>query len=121
MISHGRAVLAVMLLLAGASVALAHAHLERADPRVGSSVAASPAQVRLWFSERIEPAFSSVQVLDESGRRVDAGDAQVAPSDRKLLLVSVPPLPAGTYRVRWRVVSVDTHVQEGDFTFRVAP
>jgi methionine-rich copper-binding protein CopC len=35
--------------------------------------------------------------------------------------VQVPlnPLGPGTYRVKWRVLSVDTHVTEGDFTFRV--
>jgi methionine-rich copper-binding protein CopC len=28
-------------------------------------------------------------------------------------------LGPGTYRVKWRVLSVDTNVTEGDFTFRV--
>jgi len=33
--------------------------------------------------------------------------------------VSLPPLPNGTYRVFWRVLSVDTHATEGDYTFEV--
>ena len=36
-----------------------------------------------------------------------------------LLQVPLKPLRPGTYRVKWRVLSVDTHVTEGDFTFRV--
>jgi hypothetical protein len=99
----------------------AHAFLERAEPRVGSTVRTPPAQVRLWFTERLEPAFSTLRVVNETGQRVDKEDSQVAPSAPKQLRVSLPPLPVGTYRVRWRVLSVDTHVTEGDFTFRVAP
>jgi len=38
-----------------------------------------------------------------------------------LLRVSLPVLPPGAYRVTWRVLSVDAHVTEGDFTFDVAP
>ncbi|HWT82335.1 MAG TPA: copper resistance protein CopC [Candidatus Methylomirabilis sp.] len=112
---------ALIFLLAGATVAWAHAFLERADPRVGSTVRTSPNQVRLWFTERLEPAFSSVQVVNESGQRVDKGDSQVDPAAPKQLRISLSPLPPGTYKVIWRVLSVDTHVTEGTFTFRVAP
>jgi methionine-rich copper-binding protein CopC len=38
-----------------------------------------------------------------------------------MLRVSLPPLPAGRYTVAWRVLSVDSHVTEGTFSFRVAP
>jgi hypothetical protein len=111
---------AALLLLASAHAG-AHAFLERAEPRVGSTVKAQPAQVRLWFTERLEPAFSWVKVMDGSGEQVDRGDARVDPANTRLLTVSVPPLPPGTYRVIWRVLSVDTHVTEGEFIFRVAP
>jgi methionine-rich copper-binding protein CopC len=33
--------------------------------------------------------------------------------------VSLKPLRPGTYKVSWRVLSVDTHTTEGTFTFRV--
>ena len=111
----------VAFLLAGATGALAHAFLERADPRVGSTVRTPPAQVRLWFTEQLEPAFSSVQVINEGGGRVDKGDSQVDPAAPKQLRISLSPLPPGIYKVIWRVLSVDTHVTEGNFTFRVAP
>ena len=114
----GLAAVAVLLVAAGAG---AHAFLNRTDPRVGSTVKTSPTHVRIWFTERLEPAFSSVRVLDAAGQRVDKGDSQVDPSNLALLRVSLPPLPPGTYKVIWRVLSVDSHITEGDFTFRVAP
>jgi methionine-rich copper-binding protein CopC len=101
--------------------AQAHAFLDHADPRVGSTVRAAPAEVRLWFTQEIEPAFSSVQVSNAAGERVDKSDAHVDRADRTLLQVSIPTLPPGDYKVTWRVVSVDTHVTQGDFTFQVAP
>ncbi len=107
--------------LALASPAGAHAFLDHAGPAVGSTVHGSPAELKLWFTQELEPAFSTVQVLDRNGRRVDKGDPQVDRSNATELWVSLPPLAPGTYRVTWRVLSVDTHVTEGDFTFDVAP
>jgi hypothetical protein len=103
------------------SLAGAHAFLDHATPAVGSAVHGAPAQVRLWFTQQLEPAFSSVRVLDRSGKQVDKGDPQVDRADTMLLQVSLPQLAPGTYRVAWRVLSVDTHVTEGDFTFDVVP
>ena len=98
-----------------------HAFLDRAVPAVGSVVRAPPTEIRLRFTQRLEPAFSSIRVFDRDGRQVDRGDARVDATDPVLLRVSLPVLPPGAYRVTWRVLSVDAHVTEGDFTFDVAP
>jgi methionine-rich copper-binding protein CopC len=103
------------------AIAAAHAFLDHAAPKVGSEVHGSPAEVALWFTQELEPAFSTVRVVDKDGRQVDRGDKHLDSADRSVLRVSLPPLPPGEYRVRWRVLSVDTHVSEGDFTFTVAP
>ena len=105
--------------LAAAAPAAAHAFLDHADPRVGSTLTQAPGSIRLWFTEALEPAFSRVHVLDASGKAVDANDAHVDGSDPTLLTVTLPALAPGTYRVQWRVVSVDTHVTEGDYTFEI--
>jgi copper resistance protein C len=105
--------------LAASAAARAHAFLDRSNPAVGSSVPTSPAAVTLWFTQELEPAFSTVTVTDKSGNRVDIGGAQVDPKDPTELRVPLKPLPPGTYKVAWRVVSVDTHPTEGDFTFEV--
>ncbi|HEX3096976.1 MAG TPA: copper resistance CopC family protein [Usitatibacter sp.] len=99
--------------------AFAHAFLEHAEPRVGSKVDHAPGEVTLRFSESLEPAFSTVEVLDAAGHRVDRNDRKVDPKDAAVMRVSVPPLGPGKYRVKWRALSADTHVTQGDFTFEV--
>lgn len=98
----------------------AHAHLERTLPVAGSIVREPPRELALWFTQRIEPAFSMVRVFDATGKEVAAGAPQFDASDGKVMRVTLPTLAAGTYRAKWRVVSVDTHVSEGEFTFDVA-
>jgi copper resistance protein C len=112
---------ALVAALAGSTTAAAHAFLDRAEPRVGSTVKVAPAEVRLRFTERLEAAYSTVQVVAESGQRVDRGDARVDEADPTVLRVSIAATGPGRYKVTWRVLSVDTHVTNGDFTFRVAP
>jgi methionine-rich copper-binding protein CopC len=112
---------ALLLLLLSVDAAHAHAFLDHADPRVGNTVKSPPRAVALWFTQNLEGAFSTVEVLDANGARMNAGSASVDASDRKLLRVPVKVLPAGTYTVKWHVLSVDTHTTEGNFTFHVAP
>ena len=110
-------VLFAPLLLFVAEAAYAHAFLEGAEPRVGSSVAAAPRQLSLWFTQDLEPAFSTVQVQDAAGARVDQGGPRVGP--RNVMRIGLKRLPPGTYRVLWRALSVDTHTTEGSFSFHV--
>ncbi|OLC14652.1 MAG: hypothetical protein AUH29_09920 [Candidatus Rokubacteria bacterium 13_1_40CM_69_27] len=112
--------LALPVLLSGVLGAAAHAVLDRADPRVGSTVSTAPSEVKLWFTENLEPAFSTIRVVDADGRQVDRADGRVDADNPALLRITLSLLPAGTYRVLWRVVSVDTHVTEGEFTFTIA-
>ena len=108
----------VLVLLVAARLE-AHAFLKNAKPGVGSTVQTAPSEVLIRFTENIEPAVSSVQVFDASGKEVDKRDLHLDRSDHALLHVSLPQLSAGTYKVVWRVVSVDTHVTNGNFTFHV--
>jgi methionine-rich copper-binding protein CopC len=101
--------------------AAAHAFLDRAEPRVGSSVAAPPAQIRLWFTQGLEPSLCVVKVGGPAGFG-GAGAAQPLGADHQVLVVVLRgPVPAGRYVVHWRVVSVDSHMTEGDFSFEVRP
>jgi copper resistance protein C len=99
--------------------ARAHAFLDRALPAVGSTVHESPPAVNLWFTQALEPAFSKIEIVDDAGRRVDRGDVQVDANDPTILKVSLPPLTPGSYKVIWRVISIDTHMTEGDYRFRL--
>ena len=114
------AALSVGLLLAPAS-SLAHSLLVRSQPERRATVTRPPEQVRLWFSERIEPAYARLSVWDAGGKQVDAGDAAVDPADSSTLAVRTPGLRAGRYTVRYRVLSVDGHIVESSFDFTVRP
>lgn len=118
---HRAVLLALPALLIGISAVWAHAFLERASPAVGSTVHTAPAEIVLRFTERIEPTFSAVQVTGSGGERVDAGEARVDAHEPASLHIPLKALVAGTYKVIWRVVSVDSHVTDGDFKFTVAP
>jgi len=110
---------AALAVLFAATPALAHAFPLRAEPRVGSTVAGPPAKVTIWFDSEIEGAFSKIEVYDADKRRVDKNDARVDAASRTRLEVDVAPLPPGKYQVHWTVLSVDTHVTEGQFNFTV--
>jgi len=105
-----------LLLLLATGEATAHAFLDHAEPRVGNKVAAPPREVTLWFTQKLEPAFSSITVTNTAGERVDTGKTRVSGTQ---MSVSLRPGGTGTYRVNWRVLSVDTHTTDGNFTFQV--
>jgi methionine-rich copper-binding protein CopC len=104
----------VLLLVTGE--ANAHAFLDHAEPRVGNTVATAPREVTLWFTQKLEAAFSAITVTDAAGKRVDVGKTRVSGNQMSISLRSAG---TGTYRVNWRVLSVDTHTTEGSFTFQV--
>jgi methionine-rich copper-binding protein CopC len=106
-----------LLFIALAPVAArAHAFLDHASPLVGSTVPAAPHEVVLTYTQNLEPAFSTAQVTDSSGARVDQGKAAVSGNTMTVALKSLGP---GSYKVHWHVLSVDTHTTEGTFTFHV--
>lgn len=107
-------------LVSASAPASAHPSLLRSEPAAGAKVNA-PSVVSLWFSEKIEPVFSKVEIIDASGAHFEDGKATVAPGEGKRLDARLKPLPAGQYRVRWRAIAADTHKVGGSFAFQVAP
>jgi len=114
--------LAGALSLAGAGSALAHADLASAEPAAGASVKTAPATLSITFTEEVEPKFSSIEVLDASGKRFDDGKAQTAPDNEKLLSIGLKPLTPGTYKVIWHATAADdSHKTKGSYEFTVQP
>jgi len=101
------------------TVAAGHAVLQRAEPRVESKLKRAPDEVKLYFTERLEPAYSAFRVLNDQGVQVDRRDSRVDRTNPALLRATLPPLGPGTYKVQWRVLSIDGDVTEGAFTFRI--
>jgi copper resistance protein C len=122
MVNHRMFVAAAVLageVTLGAPTVQAHAFLDHATPAVGSTVPAAPEAVTMWFTQELEPAFTTATVTDASGNTVDAGPAQVDAKDRTELRVALKKLSPGTYTVSWHALSVDTHTTTGHFTFTV--
>jgi copper transport protein len=114
----GAALLALALLLSGARGAWAHAALLSSEPAEGSVLSASPARIRIVFSEPLEPALGRIGLMGEDGVIVPlraSGD----PGDVHALVAATGALAPGGYRVIWRVVSADGHPVEGSFAFTV--
>ena len=110
------AFIAAAIVALAPALAEAHAHLDHASPPVGGTVATAPHDITIWYTQNLEPAFSTVAVTDASGARVDEGKPKISGSTMSIALKA---LGSGTYHVHWHAVSVDTHTTQGDFTFTV--
>ena len=109
------AIVAAVTLAAGP--AAAHARLVSSTPAANATVAPTRA-VSLTFSERSVPAFSSFDVVNAAGEKVEIRVS--ASEDGKTLTGTLPrPLTAGTYRVDWRIASSDGHRMTGSYAFSV--
>ncbi len=104
------------------ATASAHAILLHSDPAQDAVLNTPPPQVRMWFSEDLNPAFSTAVVVNATNHRVDKQDAHVSPADSKEMDVSLNPnLPPSVYVVIYRTDSAaDGHILRGSFIFTVA-
>jgi copper transport protein len=127
-------VLAVLInMFGGTQTASAHASVLRTDPPDGAVLSAAPKQLHIWFSEAILLKLSHFELDDSHGRRIAISPAHAGPavqaSSRGLggaadetaaVVIDVPPLAPGAYRLSWRVVSaVDLHSTTGDLAFGI--
>jgi methionine-rich copper-binding protein CopC len=117
--SIGFVFLLALVLTAWPGPADSHAVLVRSVPPARAVLSRPPDRVQLWFSERLEPAFSSASVWSASGAQVDRQDARLDRDNPKRLSLALPSLEPGTYTVRFRVLSVDGHIVEASFPFTV--
>lgn len=114
------------LCLAGAwiagtsSPALAHSFLVEATPSSKDHVASSPKTVKLRFGGGVEPAYSKLTIEGADGKVLSEGAIGVPEKDRELS-VNSPDLIPGKYVVRYRVLSKDGHIVEGNYEFFVDP
>jgi copper transport protein len=114
--------LAIGLTLFFPAVASAHAILLRSNPAADSVLSIAPQQVHMWFSEALNPAFSTAVVINAQNKRVDNRDAHVSPNDStEMDLTLQSNLPPAVYIVVYRTDSaVDGHILRGSFIFSIA-
>jgi len=101
--------------------AWAHAILVKSQPAKDETVKESPKQIDLWFNDAVRSEYKALAVIDSSGKRVDNHDVEQGLTDGSHIYATVPNLAPGTYTVRYRVVSEDTHIVTGKFEFTVKP
>jgi copper transport protein len=116
----------LLALVAAAALALpaaawAHAALLRTTPEPSRTINRAPPEVRLTYSEPVEPRFAIVSVTDAQGRQVTSGKPAAAVGAAQTLVTPLKRVPEGWYLVFWRVVSADGHPVRGAFTFAVGP
>ena len=112
---------ALVLLLSNVSSANAHGYIVRSTPTDRSVLARAPNQVQIWFSESIEREFSTIEVFNQSGEKVDLDDGGVDSRNSAKLVVGLPgDLPAGAYLVKMRpVFTSDGHAVSDTLVFWV--
>ena len=117
-----RAFLAGALAITMAGHAFAHAHLVSATPPADGTVAASPTELDLNFSEVLSLKFSGVKLAGPDKALIATGAASLSGSNESTLVIPIPAaLVAGTYAVDWHVLSRDGHKTHGSYTFTVKP
>jgi methionine-rich copper-binding protein CopC len=109
---------ALVLASSLASSAWAHAKLEAAEPKAGST-AASPKEIRLQFNEVLEAPFSKIKLVDAKDAVIEPAAVAVDKDNPKALVATMPALSAGAYRVQWSTVTRDGHKVKGEYTFTV--
>lgn len=113
--------LPLALAIASLAAPLAHAHakIDAAEPKAGSELASAPKEIILHFNEKLEPAFSKIELFDAGNAPVKLPKALLAKADPKTMATPLPPLPAGQYQVRWTAMARDGHKVKGEYRFKV--
>jgi copper resistance protein C len=120
---RSKALLVYFLMLVGLglgiSEAVAHSRLVKSDPAARAVIDAAPKELKLWFNEKVEPAFAKVWIVPEQAPEIPLA-SHGDDSDQKLLIVTLPDtLPAGPVNIGYHVLSVDGHVVDDKFSFTI--
>jgi len=110
---------ALLLLVARPGTAMAHASLLRSSPAQDVVLARGPGTLQLWFSESIDLPNHPLIVYAPDGKVLATGKPQVSADDSSEMVVTLRTSAPGSYVVRWKVISADTHPVWGSFTFSV--
>ena len=109
----------VVLMWAQTSSVMAHAQLIKAEPARRAALDRAPAQIRLWFNEEIEGAYTTLTVSDANKKLVTNAKPKVVADDPKSIILPMPKTNPGKYKVKFRVLSVDGHIVDSTFNYTV--
>ena len=114
--------LVTLVLAAGAAgTASAHAALRHAQPAAGEELTTAPTEIRIEFSTGIQLDLAEMHLNDQSGTELALTRPDNEASEAETVVRLIPTaLAPGTYKVRWRVLSIDGHWTRGDYSFSVS-
>ncbi|MBL4743331.1 MAG: copper resistance protein CopC [Cycloclasticus sp.] len=107
------------ILLFSSSAAFAHAKSVSFDPAPRSVVSRSPKSITILFNQQLEPAYSTIVVKNSHSKSVTDKAAFVDSKNNKRLVLTLPNLASDKYTVSYKVLSLDGHVLESSYKFRV--
>jgi len=113
--------LSAIVLLGFAGQAFAHAHLTKSAPADKATVATSPAELDLHFSEELDITFSGLKIIGPDKAVVKTGNAMLMDAGKTLMVPLPETLGPGSYAVEWHVLSTDGHKSSGTYGFTVKP
>ncbi|PJF35443.1 MAG: hypothetical protein CUN49_10545 [Candidatus Thermofonsia Clade 1 bacterium] len=114
-------VIAFLALFAAFQPAEAHGYLIRVIPDNRAVLSRSPTRIQAWFSEGLEPRFSTISLTDDRGNAIALEEVGVVPSNPSQLSARIAqPLPNGAYIVNMRVAfASDGHIYNERLVFWV--
>jgi methionine-rich copper-binding protein CopC len=98
--------------------AVAHSRPKTMTP-AANSIVGVPTEVSVFFTEPLEPKFSSLQLTDGKGTVLSTLSSKMDPADHTHLTLALPKLAPGIYYVHWISAATDGHRMDGDYTFTV--
>ncbi|MEP7350202.1 MAG: copper homeostasis periplasmic binding protein CopC [Sphingorhabdus sp.] len=117
--------LAVALLVAIPSAAMAHVKLTGSTPAANSTVT-KPARIELKFSEKLIGPTVKTEVImtDMPGMAKHAPmkmshTSQMGKDGKSMTLMLKKALTAGSYTVKWSAAGADSHRLGSEFSFKV--
>ena len=96
-----------------------HAIMVKSQPEENATLNSPPKQIDVWFNDKVGNEYKALAVIDSAGNRVDNKDVQQELLDASHIYCTTPSLSSGTYTIRYRVVSIDTHIVTGKFQFTI--
>jgi copper transport protein len=102
--------------------AFAHLKLQASTPAQGDTVRTSLTEIRLVFTQAVEPRYTSLQLRDSNGNAIELGTlvAVGTGKTREFIYKLSHPVVVGAFVVQWKTAGEDGHVVDGSFDFVVA-
>ncbi len=114
------ALIALALALVLPASVLGHAGIESADPAPDSTIPETPELVTADFTERLDPAMSSLTLAAPDGSIVATGGVAADDPEARQMTLRPPTLQPGRYTVQWTAVTPDDGaVEQGTYAFTI--